>query len=124
MLEKGTNAMPVFRCLRKQFVLWSYLSVYHCRVATADTALCVLSLADAEPMGSEGFIPDTVHKLISPSTFILLNKTDLSDDARVQRARLALGDCAGAWAVSLSTGRGLETFVDEFSSMLHQRYGA
>jgi len=92
------------------------------RVASADAALCVLSLADADLKDAKALVPDAVKQFISPSTYVLLNKSDLSNDAQVQRARQALGHCAGSWAVSLSTGRGLKTFVDEFSDLLHQRY--
>lgn len=90
-------------------------------MASADASLCVLSLADADLKDA---VPDAVKQLIFPSTYILLNKADLSDDAQVQRARQTLGPCAGSWAVSLSTGRGLNTFVDEFSDLLHRRCGA
>lgn len=93
-------------------------------MASADASLCVLSLADADLKDADALVPDAVKQLISPSTYILLNKADLSNDGQVQRARQALGPCAGSWAVSLSTGRGLTTFVDEFSDLLHRRCGA
>lgn len=92
-------------------------------MASADASLCVLSLADADLKDADALVPDAVKQLISPSTYILLNKADLSNDGQVQRARQALGPCAGSWAVSLSTGSGLTTFVDELKNLLHRRCG-
>ena len=104
-------------------------------MATADAALCVLSLSDVLKEDGALHVPEFVKDLLTPSTYVLLNKSDLLSDTspgpsgsqaiqtQIQNVMHTLtGACAGTWAVSLSTGGGLEVFEREFTRLLHQRY--
>jgi len=93
-----------------------------CSVKTSDIALCVLSIPELVSNDGKVIIEDTVRELIDSSTYVLLNKADMSDEAQIALAKGSLPECAGTWAVSISTGDGLEEFVDSFGRMLNQRY--
>ena len=91
-------------------------------MADSDVALCVLSLS--EILIDDGILlPDYVRDLISPSTFVLLNKTDLCSPQDKLRAQRALSNCAAVWAVSLNTGEGLGAFIGEFGRKLNDECG-
>ncbi|KAH9950109.1 tRNA modification GTPase TrmE [Amylocystis lapponica] len=88
-------------------------------VEAADVSLCVLSLPEIV-----AGIPPSLEHLITPRTFVLLNKLDLTPPAHIISAR-AVSDrigTAGAWEVSLSTGQGTQAFLDGFGKALREQF--
>lgn len=94
---------------------------------SADFSLCVLSLPDLISISPkpgkelEVILPSTIHELIRPETYFLLNKSDL-----VQNFSAASSICVSSaevggpvssilggriWAASLVTGDGIHSFV-------------
>ncbi|EJD00980.1 uncharacterized protein FOMMEDRAFT_147656 [Fomitiporia mediterranea MF3/22] len=92
------------------------------RVANSDIALCVLSLPDIVTDNAIR-LPEYVDEMVAPSTFILLNKRDLCSASDISKAQQALTTtCAGAWAVSLTCGEGVERFVSEFGEAVNDKF--
>ncbi|KAH8113290.1 hypothetical protein DFH11DRAFT_1510406 [Phellopilus nigrolimitatus] len=89
------------------------------RVTDSDVSLCVLSLPDMV----DG-LPDQVRELITPSTFVLLNKSDLCEPEARPRAESVLSSCAGSWTISLTSGVGLERFLSEFGKAIHKTFAS
>lgn len=94
------------------------------RVENADIALCVLSLPEVvgpaiqERSGTLDF-PQSVAPLITPKTFVLLNKTDLVPPDTVRRIiHSSLSRTNKTWAVSLSNDEGTQAFMDGFADAL------
>ncbi|KAG8953699.1 mitochondrial splicing system protein [Tulasnella sp. 424] len=90
-------------------------------VASADISLCVLSLPDV----LSGSIPTSIKELISPDTLLLLNKTDIIDDDKQPRSAdpsAALPVSEHRWQVSVNTGTGMKSFLDDFIQVLRDRF--
>ncbi|KAL5530556.1 MSS1_2 [Sanghuangporus sanghuang] len=132
------------------------------RIAESDVSLCVLSIPDilglaaGKGVGDDGIplplpradasMPEDVRKMMTRSTYVLLNKTDLcslEDRLRAERALAAsmllsssrccaattpsggreeTGGTGGIWSVSLTCGEGLDRFLNEFGRALGDRY--
>ncbi|TFY59822.1 hypothetical protein EVJ58_g5531 [Rhodofomes roseus] len=93
-------------------------------VQSTDISLCVLSLPDIMNSTSKGpGISSSVSPLISPETYVLLNKSDMADVTpdQVSSVLTALGVRQG-WVVSLTTGKGTQDFLDGFAQALQHRY--
>ncbi|EKM59568.1 uncharacterized protein PHACADRAFT_205787 [Phanerochaete carnosa HHB-10118-sp] len=91
-------------------------------VEKADVKLCVLDVAELDKAhpASEELI--TIMRRIKP--FLLVNKIDSEVSSPPQATFLAdqKHGVAGAWAVSLRTGMGIETFMNELGMKLHETY--
>ncbi|KZT12620.1 tRNA modification GTPase TrmE [Laetiporus sulphureus 93-53] len=114
--------------IRKTVDLIEQIGVERARqlVKSADVALCVLSLPDIvgdNESQSSVRIPQSVAPLITSETYLLLNKTDMVDvtPERINCIRDAAG-AAKAWAVSLTTNKGTQGFLDGFAGALLKRY--
>ena len=107
--------------------------------------LSIPELADSGDDGMPLQLPEDVKEVMTGSTYILLNKTDLcsvEDRAKTERALAALlsgsasnercaadaserseetGGCGKIWSVSLTCGEGLDRFVSEFGRALGDR---
>ncbi|CCM04020.1 uncharacterized protein FIBRA_06177 [Fibroporia radiculosa] len=97
-------------------------------VESADVALCVLSLPDIlQDLPLPDISPCTtvpsVSSMIKRDTFVLFNKTDMVDVAspEVQHIMSAV-NARNIWPISLTTGEGADTFLDEFARALRERY--
>lgn len=94
------------------------------RVQSTDISICVLSLPDVVK-GSAGSIvfPPSVASLITPETYVLLNKLDMTSSVPKQITSVLnmLGVRKG-WVVSLTTGAGTQEFLDGFAESLQERY--
>lgn len=66
-------------------------------------------------------IPERVRELVSDTTYVLLNKTDLASSKESALAATALRDCSAIWTTSLASGEGMEKFLSEFGELLSQR---
>lgn len=95
-------------------ITWPY------SVASADISLCVLSLPDV----LSGSIPTSIKELITPNTLLLLNKTDITDDKQPPSAdpSAALPASEHRWQVSVNTGAGMKSFLDDFVHVLRDRF--
>jgi len=118
--------------IRKTDDLVESLGVERARqlVKSADVALCVLSLPDilqydspSETSSIKVTIPDSVASLISPNTFLLLNKVDQIERSPelVQSVMTDVG-VTRAWDISLATGEGTQMFMERFAEALRERY--
>lgn len=118
--------------IRKTDDLVESLGVERARqlVKSADVALCVLSLPDilqydspSETSSIKATIPDSVASLISPNTFLLLNKVDQIERSPelVQSVMTDVG-VTRAWDISLATGEGTQMFMERFAEALRERY--
>ncbi|KAI5124891.1 hypothetical protein M0805_007320 [Coniferiporia weirii] len=91
------------------------------RVAESDISLCVLSVPEA--ITDAGVcIPSQVQELIEPSTYVLLNKADLGGPKERMAAKKSFESCAGVWTVSLTSGEGLEGFLDGLGRSINKRF--
>ncbi|KAH9180038.1 tRNA modification GTPase TrmE [Lactarius sanguifluus] len=93
-------------------------------VQVADASILVLSFPDAvsaTPSGPRLEIPAELAPLVTPSTFILLNKTDLIP-ASVLTAALGTLPQPGCWAVSLASQSGTDEFLAGLAKELQDRY--
>ncbi|KZT74516.1 tRNA modification GTPase TrmE [Daedalea quercina L-15889] len=93
-------------------------------VKSTDVSLCVLSLPDVVDTSSGWpIIPSSVASLITPETYVLLNKSDLVDVSpdQVSSVLSALGARKG-WVVSLAADEGMQDFLDGFAQALQERY--
>ncbi|OCH95896.1 tRNA modification GTPase TrmE [Obba rivulosa] len=97
-------------------------------VETADVALCVLSLPEvlkSAPNSAQSatiHLPSSIEPLLSTdNTFVLLNKVDLVPPSQVDAALQHL-EGRKAWTVSLGTGEGTHTFLQNFGKALQERY--
>ena len=72
---------------------------------------------------SSSSIPPSVASLITPETYVLLNKSDIAvvEPKQIPSALNALG-VQKCWIVSLATGAGTQTFLDGFAESLQERY--
>ncbi|KAL5488220.1 MSS1_1 [Sanghuangporus weigelae] len=100
------------------------------RVAESDVSLCVLSIPDILGL-DDGIplprVPEEAREMMTRSTYVLLNKTDLcsgEDKLRAERAlaALSMSSSGGIWSVSLTCGEGLDRFMSEFGRALGDRY--
>lgn len=68
-------------------------------------------------------IPPSVASLITPETYVLLNKSDMAavEPKQISSVLDALGVHQG-WVVSLATGAGTQAFLDGFAESLQERY--
>ena len=82
-------------------------------VRNADVRVCMLPLADFQG------IPDIA--LASSDTVFLLNKTDLVAERDHSCVIGHLPEGAKWWAVSVSTGAGMDTFVGGLELFLRER---
>ncbi len=92
-------------------------------VEVADASILVLSFPDtvsATPSGSRLGIPAELAPLVTPSTFILLNKTDLVPTSVLTAALGALTQ-PGCWAVSLTSQSGTDEFLAGLATELQDR---
>ncbi|KAL5527216.1 hypothetical protein ACEPAG_6007 [Sanghuangporus baumii] len=108
------------------------------RVVESDVSLCVLSIPDILGL-DDGMplplarVPEEAREMMTRSTYVLLNKSDLcsgEDKLRAERALAALsmscgtgGGVGGIWSVSLTCGDGLDRFLSEIGRALGERYG-
>jgi hypothetical protein len=95
-------------------------------VDAADVRLCVLSAV-------EDMIDPDVTRLITPSTYLLVNKadsvnnSDAQDDSMLDQisrniaSRLDIPPKA-AWAASVRTGIGMRGFVDGLETVLREQF--
>ncbi|KAI0301868.1 hypothetical protein B0F90DRAFT_1715971 [Multifurca ochricompacta] len=93
-------------------------------VQAADASLLVLSLSDAvsaTPSGPRLHIPAEIAPLVTPNTFILLNKMDLLPTSVLMPTLTALPQ-HGCWAVSLASQTGTGEFVAGLATELQDRY--
>ncbi|KAH8999439.1 tRNA modification GTPase TrmE [Lactarius akahatsu] len=93
-------------------------------VQVADASILVLSFPDAvsvTPSGPRLEIPVELAPLVTPSTFILLNKTDLVPASAFTAAPGALPQ-PGCWAVSLASQSGTDEFLAGLATELQDRY--
>ena len=90
----------------------------------ADVSLLVLSVPDVvseTPSGPRLEIPAELVPLVTPNTFILLNKTDLVPTSVLTTALGALPQ-HGCWAVSLASQSGTDEFLAGLATELQDRY--
>ena len=68
-------------------------------------------------------VPPSVASLITPETYVLLNKSDIAavESKQILSVLNALGVQKG-WVVSLATGAGTQAFLDGFAESLEERY--
>ncbi|KAH9007151.1 tRNA modification GTPase TrmE [Lactarius hatsudake] len=93
-------------------------------VQVADASILVLSFPDAvsvTPSGPRLEIPAELAPLVTPSTFVLLNKTDLTPASALTAALGALPQ-PGCWAVSLASQSGTDEFLAGLATELQDRY--
>ncbi|KIM83976.1 hypothetical protein PILCRDRAFT_421153 [Piloderma croceum F 1598] len=95
-------------------------------VQESDISLCVLSLPEvivSSPAGEslQIRIPQSLERLVTPETFLLLNKSDLAATPLASAVTVD-GVSAKAWVASLSTGEGTKEFLDNFARALQERY--
>ncbi|KAI9448363.1 tRNA modification GTPase TrmE [Lactarius indigo] len=93
-------------------------------VQSADASILVLSFPDAvsvTPSGPRLEIPAELAPLVTPSTFILLNKTDLVP-ASVLTAALGALPQPVCWAVSIASQSGTDEFLAGLATELQDRY--
>lgn len=89
------------------------------RVKESDVSLCVLSLPDVVTNTADGpriRIPPSLESLITPETFFLLNKSDLSKTTPPAQI-----NGKGIWTASLNTGEGTQEFINSFAIALQAR---
>lgn len=92
------------------------------RVESADASLLVLSFPDAvsaTPPGPRLEIPAELVPLVTPHTFILLNKTDLLPTTST--SALTAFPQRGCWAVSLASQTGTTDFLAGLATALQDR---
>ncbi|EJF63061.1 tRNA modification GTPase TrmE [Dichomitus squalens LYAD-421 SS1] len=87
-------------------------------VQSADVSLCVLSapevVVSSAASGTPLNIPPTVVPLMKDDTIVLLNKVDLLPSS----LSLPSAPAQATWGVSLSTGQGTQTFLEQFGEIL------
>lgn len=94
------------------------------RVQSTDISICVLSIPDVVGGSTGNFVlPPSVTSLITPETYVLLNKSDMAHSApeQVSSVLTALGVQKG-WVVSLTTDTGTQAFLHGFAESLQERY--
>ncbi|KAF8164309.1 GTP-binding protein TrmE N-terminus-domain-containing protein [Pholiota molesta] len=108
-------------------------------VKEADISLCVLSLPEVlSPLSTTAtnqpiIIPPNVRDLITPNTYFLFNKSDLTSSTRGLPSAIldetsrsegtTLTDLQGrAWTTSLTTGEGAHAFVQGLAGALKARF--
>jgi tRNA modification GTPase len=71
-------------------------------------------------------IPQSLERLVTPETFLLLNKSDLEATPLASAVTVDCGIGGGggtkAWVASLGTGEGTKEFLDNFARALQERY--
>ncbi|KAH9978113.1 tRNA modification GTPase TrmE [Lactifluus volemus] len=101
-------------------------------VQAADASLLVLAFPDAisvTPSGPRLEIPSELVPLVTPNTFVLLNKTDLllptssESSAALAAAVPQYGSHGRCWAVSLASQAGTGEFLAGLATALQDRYG-
>lgn len=93
------------------------------RVQSTDISICVLSMPDIINGSTRSpSIPPSVASLITPETYVLLNKSDMTgvEQAQISFVLDALGVQKG-WVVSLATGAGTQAFLNGFAESLQER---
>ncbi|EPT03112.1 hypothetical protein FOMPIDRAFT_1035518 [Fomitopsis schrenkii] len=93
-------------------------------VQSTDISICVLSIPDVVGGSTGNFVlPPSVTSLITPETYVLLNKSDMAHSApeQVSSVLTALGVQKG-WVVSLTTDTGTQAFLHGFAESLQERY--
>lgn len=81
------------------------------------------------PSGPRLKIPSELVPLVTPNTFVLLNKTDLllptsSESSTALAAAVPQhGSHGGCWAVSLASQAGTGEFLSGLATALKDRYG-
>jgi tRNA modification GTPase len=99
------------------------------RVQASDASLLVLSYPDAvsvTPSGARLEIPTELAPLVTPTTFILLNKTDLLPaPSALTPVLTALPQrcCHSCWAVSLASQTGTDEFLEGLGKALQDQCG-
>ncbi|KAF7792098.1 hypothetical protein EIP86_003128 [Pleurotus ostreatoroseus] len=95
-------------------------------VVSSDIALCVLSIPELLQSTTPPCIPTDIKSIISPEkTVILLNKSDLvpSCDLRSLRSEIMrVLNVSYVWTASLTTSRGVDSFLREFGDVLKERF--
>ena len=94
------------------------------RVQVADASILVLSFPDAvsvAPSGPQFEIPAELVPLVTPNTFILLNKTDLVPTSVLTAALRSALPQPGSWAVSLASQSGTDEFLAGLATELQDR---
>jgi tRNA modification GTPase len=100
-------------------------------VQAADASLLVLAFPEAisvTPSGPRLEIPSELVPLVTPNTFVLLNKTDLllstssESSATFAAAVLQYGSHGGCWAASLASQAGTDEFLSGLATALQDRY--
>jgi tRNA modification GTPase len=97
-------------------------------VQAADASLLVLACPDAvtyeTPSGPRLNIPPELVPLVTPNTFILLNKTDLNPTPEQTPTALTRALPQHGWAVSLASQHGTSLFLAGLAAALKDRYDA
>jgi len=95
-------------------------------VSDADASLLVLACPDAvslsTPSGPRLEIPAELAPLVTPHTFVLLNKTDLLPTSALAPAALPTALPQHGWAVSLTSQAGTDDFLAGLAKALQDRY--
>ncbi|KAI0002929.1 tRNA modification GTPase TrmE [Russula compacta] len=99
-------------------------------VQAADASLLVLACPDAisfttTPSAARLEVPAELAPLVTPHTFILLNKTDLLPTSELAPASLTAALTLpqhGCWAVSLASHAGTDHFLARLATALQDRY--
>ncbi|EIW82184.1 tRNA modification GTPase TrmE [Coniophora puteana RWD-64-598 SS2] len=97
-------------------------------VKGSDVSICLLSLEDLlvrQGGKLELKIPPNIQQLVTPTTFFLLNKSDLIgplDQNQVKEALTSSGFQDRAWTCSLMTNTGTKAFLDGLTRSLHNVY--
>jgi tRNA modification GTPase len=96
------------------------------RVQAADASLLVLACPDAvsyeTPSGPRPNIPPELAPLVTPNTFILLNKTDLLPTSAQAPTALTSALPQHGWVVSLTSHHGTGDFLVGLATALKDRY--
>lgn len=110
----------VFLAPRLQWSCLTFRGI--CSVEKADVKLCVLDVAELDEAHPASEELTAVIRRVKP--FLLVNKLDSEASSPSQATFLAKQkhDNAGVWTVSLRTGMGVDTFVDELGVKLHETY--
>ncbi|TFY80412.1 hypothetical protein EWM64_g3603 [Hericium alpestre] len=96
-------------------------------VKNTDVSLLVLSLSDilvGSDESTTAAIPEPIARLMTPETFVLLNKVDLANAPMHPEELLHRQGVksSGSWAVSLTSKAGTSDFMSQFAAKLRERY--
>lgn len=139
------DVLYIFRTLIRPYDAPVTPSLLHAdSVRQADIALCVVSIEELERRHKVARIPyespvknvwsTEMVPLLTPGTLVLLNKVDLAKESSITHTQvmqevssevLARHDDGTEWwwPVSLTTGEGMQEFVQGLVGAIKQRYG-